>query len=168
MPTLASTTRSALSLSPPALPSAKISQIVIHIPFTQNVRVKSLLLKLGRGEFTPRHLRIYANHPTIIDFADAEAITPQLNISLLEGETAVVEYPLRAASFASIHSLSLFFSDAVGQERSRIYFIGFRGDMRSVKREINSHLQVPAPHASDARLVDRVQDKSGARQTTAR
>lgn len=63
----------------------------------------------GRGEVTPRHLRIYANHPTIVDFADAETTKPQLNISLLEGETGVVEYPLRVAAFTSITSLSLFF-----------------------------------------------------------
>ena len=63
----------------------------------------------GRGEVTPRHLRIYANHPTIVDFADAEATKPHLNMSLLEGETGVVEYPLRVAAFTSITSLSLFF-----------------------------------------------------------
>ncbi len=60
----------------------------------------------GRGELTPRHLRIYANHSTIVDFAEAEDITPQLNISLLEGEVGVTEYPLRAAAFANIHSLN--------------------------------------------------------------
>lgn len=65
--------------------------------------------RVGRGEVTPRHLRIYANHPTIIDFTDAEATKPHLDISLLEGETGVVEYPLRVAAFASITSLSLFF-----------------------------------------------------------
>lgn len=63
----------------------------------------------GRGETTPRQLRVYANHPTIIDFADAESTNPQLNISLLEGETGVAEYPLRVAAFTSIHALSLFF-----------------------------------------------------------
>jgi len=65
--------------------------------------------EIGRGEVTPRHLRIYANHPTIVDFADAETTKPQLNISLLEGETGVTEYPLRVAAFTSINSLSLFF-----------------------------------------------------------
>jgi hypothetical protein len=67
----------------------------------------------GRGEFAPRHLRIYANHNTIVDFADAESTKPQLDISLLEGETAVVEYPLHVAAFASVHSVSLFFVGAV-------------------------------------------------------
>jgi hypothetical protein len=63
----------------------------------------------GRGESTPLHLRIYANHPSIIDFADAESTKPQLDISLLDGQTDVTEYPLRVAAFANINSLSLFF-----------------------------------------------------------
>lgn len=84
-------------------------QLIIHVPFVENVRIKSVLLKLGRGEAAPRHLRIYANHSTIVDFAEAETTKPQLNISLLEGETGVVEYPVRVASFVSVHSLSLFF-----------------------------------------------------------
>lgn len=62
----------------------------------------------GRGDTTPRHLRVYANYPNIIDFNDAENTKPHLNISLSEGETAVVEYPLKVAAFTSVHSLSLY------------------------------------------------------------
>lgn len=61
----------------------------------------------GRGEVTPRRMRVFANHPNIVDFADAESTKPQLDISLLEGETGVVEYPVRVAAFASIVSLSI-------------------------------------------------------------
>ncbi|KAH0578274.1 UPF0424 protein [Termitomyces sp. J132] len=143
-------------------------QVVFHIPFTQIVRVKSVLLKLGRGEVAPRHLRIYANHPTIVDFADAETIKPHINISLLEGESGVIEYPLRVAAFTSITSLSLFFSESAGEEVSRIYYIGFKGDMRSPQREANSKLEVPAPNAADAPLVDKVAEKTAGQQTTAR
>lgn len=63
----------------------------------------------GRGEVTPRRLRVYANRATIIDFSEADDVQPSLNISLLEGETGVTEYPLRKAAFSSINSLSLFF-----------------------------------------------------------
>jgi hypothetical protein len=58
---------------------------------------------------TPRHLKIFANYPNIIDFADAENTKPHLDISLLEGGTEAVEYPLRVAAFTSVHSLSLYF-----------------------------------------------------------
>ncbi|EAU89346.2 hypothetical protein CC1G_03611 [Coprinopsis cinerea okayama7 len=140
-------------------------QLIIHIPFMENVRLRSVLLKLGRGESTPRHLRVFANHSTIVDFAAAEATKPHLNISLQEGETSVVEYPLRAAAFSSVHSLSLFFNEAVGEEVSRIYYIGFKGDMRSVKREVASELEVPAPHTADAPLSQKAENRAAHRPT---
>jgi len=143
-------------------------QVIIHVPFTQNVRVKSVLLKLGRGEVTPRRLRIYANHTNIVDFGEAEDVTPQLNISLLEGEVSVSEYPLRSAVFANIHSLSLFFSDSVGGDSLRIYFIGFRGDSRKQRKEGTQKLEIPAANAAH-KMVDGVSEKArGAQQTTAR
>jgi len=143
-------------------------QVIIHVPFTQNVRVKSILLKLGRGEVTPRRLRIYANHTNIVDFEEAEEFTPQLNISLLEGEVGVMENPMRSASFANVHSLSLFFSDAVGGESLRIYYIGFRGDSRTQRKDATEKLEIPAANAADAPIVDRVTQKASNQQTTAR
>ncbi|KDQ58525.1 hypothetical protein JAAARDRAFT_34339 [Jaapia argillacea MUCL 33604] len=143
-------------------------QIIIHVPFVQNVRIKALLLKLGRGETTPRQLRIYANHPNIVDFSDAENISPQLNISLLEGEVGVAEYPLRVAAFANINSLSLFFGDSSGGDLSRIYYLGFKGDTRTPRKEVNSKLEIPAANAADAPVVDRLQEKAAGQQTTAR
>ncbi|KAG7094789.1 hypothetical protein E1B28_005604 [Marasmius oreades] len=142
-------------------------QIVIHVPFTQNVRIKSILLKVGRGESAPRHLRVYANHPTIVDFQDAETTKPQIDITLLE-ESHVVEYPVRVAAFASINSLSIFFSDSVGAETSRVYFIGFKGDVRELRKERDTHMDVPAANAASSTLFDRLAEKAGGQQTTAR
>ncbi|KAH7910279.1 DUF1000-domain-containing protein [Hygrophoropsis aurantiaca] len=143
-------------------------QTIIYVPFTQNVRVKSILLKLGRGEVTPRHLRVYANYPNIIDFAEAETTKPHLNISLSEGETSVVEYPLRVAAFASVSSLSLYFRDSVGGDNSRVYYVGFKGDVRTLRKEGTKKLEIPAANAPDAAVLDRVMEKAGAKQTTAR
>lgn len=178
----------------------------MHIPFTESVRIRSILLKLGiqfssqgtisvalmlvtshpgRGEVTPRHLRIYANRSTIVDFAEAENSTPQLNITLSEGEIGVAEYPLRASAFANVHSLSLFFvgvkgylrrhsltrilqSEAVGGECVQIYYIGFRGDSRSQRKDVSEKLEIPAANAADARIIDRLAERTGGVQTTAR
>jgi hypothetical protein len=56
---------------------------------------------------------MFANYSNIIDFADAENTKPHLDISLLEGETGTVEYPLRIAAFTSVHALSLYFVSRV-------------------------------------------------------
>ncbi|THH16119.1 hypothetical protein EW146_g4462 [Bondarzewia mesenterica] len=143
-------------------------QMIIHIPFSQNVRVRSLFLKLGRGEFTPRHLRVYANYPNIIDFADAEGTKPVLNISLLEGETAVTEYPLRVAAFANVTSLSLFFSESIGGDCSRVYYIGFKGEARIARKPGTTKIEIPAANAPDVTLTDRLSEKTAAPQPTAK
>ncbi|KAF8484335.1 DUF1000-domain-containing protein [Gautieria morchelliformis] len=135
-------------------------QVIIHVPFTQNVRVRSLLLKLGRGESTPLRLRIYANHPSIIDFSDAESTRPQLDINLLDGQIQVTEYPLRVAAFANINSLSLFFSESVGGERSRIFYVGFKGETTSPRKDTTKKIDLPAANAADAPLVDKLNEKT--------
>ncbi|KAJ3930612.1 MAG: galactose-binding domain-like protein [Lentinula lateritia] len=143
-------------------------QVIIHVPFSQNVRLRSVLLKLGRGEVAPVHLRIYANHPNIVDFSEAETTKAQLDITLLQGEPGVVEYPLRVAAFTSINSVSLFFSESVGGDVSRIYYIGFKGDIRELKKDKDPQMDIPAANAADAPLFDRLQDKATGQQTTAR
>ncbi|KAI0298679.1 DUF1000-domain-containing protein [Multifurca ochricompacta] len=143
-------------------------QLVIHIPFAENVRIKSVLLKLGRGETTPRRLRIYANRTNIIDFSEIDEVQPSLNISLLEGETGVTEYPLRMAAFASINALSLFFSDSVGEESTWVYYIGFKGETKTIRKEGSNKIEIPAATAADASLTDRLREKGSARQPTAK
>jgi hypothetical protein len=51
---------------------------------------------------------------------------------------------------------------------SRIYYIGFKGDTRSIRKDASSKLEIPAANAADAPLVDRVTEKTGGQQTTAR
>jgi len=142
-------------------------QVVIHIPFAENVRLRSISLKLGRGELAPRNLRIYANHATIVDFEDAEVTKPQLNVTLQEGEVGIIEYPLNTPAFANIHSLSVFFSEAAGGEISRLYYIGFKGDTRVPKKEGQSKLTIPAANAPTS-LLERLQEKAKGQQPTAK
>lgn len=61
-----------------------------------------------------------------------------------------------------------FQNEAVGDEVSRIYYIGFKGDTRQVQNGGTQKLEVPAANAADAPLVDRVRDKAAGQQSTAR
>ena len=49
-----------------------------------------------------------------------------------------------------------------------LYYLGFRGDTRSQRKEGTQKLEIPAQVAPDAKLIDRLQEKSGGQQTTAR
>jgi len=142
-------------------------QIIIQVPFVQSVRIRSILLRLGRGELAPNHLRVYANHTSIVDFSDAQTIKPQMNISLLDGQTGVTEYPVRAATFSSVNSVSLFFSDAQGGETTRLYYLGFKGEARGALREAGTRLDIKAQNAPDATIVDKAAEQA-TRHTTIR
>ena len=114
-------------LTRPSLPVVD-DEVIIHIPFTQSVNLRSVLLKLGssvsirslhacnrffagRGEFTPQRMRIYANYPNIVDFSEGEDLAPHLDITLSTDMESVQAYPVNQGStaFVSVNSLSLFF-----------------------------------------------------------
>lgn len=133
----------------------------------------------ARGDAQPRRLRVYANHPAGLDFAEAESTRPQQDIALLEGETGVVEYPVKAATFANIISLTLFLvrpayivlgrysplnqTDTSAGETNRIYFVGFKGDARNLQKDVSERLELPAANAADA-PVDRIAERAASSQ----
>ena len=59
-------------------------------------------------------------------------------------------------------------NEAVGEEVSRLYYIGFKGDTRQMQNSGTQKLEVPAQNAADARQVDRLREKSAGQQSTAR
>ncbi|KAF8605065.1 DUF1000-domain-containing protein [Ceratobasidium sp. AG-I] len=138
-------------------------ELILHVPFSQNIRVRSILLKTARGDAQPRRLRVYANHPAGLDFAEAESTRPQQDIALLEGETGVVEYPVKAATFANIISLTLFLTDTSAGETNRIYFVGFKGDARNLQKDVSEMLDLPAANAADA-PIDRLAERAASSQ----
>ncbi|KAG8813764.1 hypothetical protein FRC20_003405 [Serendipita sp. 405] len=135
-------------------------QLIINVPFTQNVRVKSVLLKLGRGELSPQRLRLYVNRPSGVGFDEAESIKPHLDIALLQGQDTVSEYPLRVTAFSNVFSMSLFFSHSGGDEVTRVYYIGFKGDTREYTRDQNTRMEVPAENAAGEKLTDSITEKT--------
>ncbi|KAF8708144.1 hypothetical protein RHS03_04247, partial [Rhizoctonia solani] len=121
----------------------------------------------SRGDAQPRRLRVYANHPAGLDFAEAESTRPQQDMALLEGEGGVVEYPVKAATFANVISLTLLLTDTAGGEINRIYFIGFKGDARDVRKDVSEHLDIRAANAADA-PIDRLTEKAAGSQNLIR
>ncbi|KAG9104405.1 hypothetical protein FRC06_002640 [Ceratobasidium sp. 370] len=118
----------------------------------------------ARGEAQPRRLRVYANHPAGLDFAEAESTRPQQDIALLEGEVGVVEYPVKASAFANVIALTLFLTNTEAGETNRIYFVGFKGDSRDLQKDVSERLDLPAANAADA-PVDRITEKATGSQS---
>lgn len=56
-------------------------------------------------------------------------------------------------------------SDAVGAEQTRIFYIGFKGDTLSPRKDTRKKIDLPAANAADAPLVDRLKERSASQNT---
>lgn len=106
-------------------------QLLLRIPFTANVKLRSISLLGEGGAQAPKQLKIYINKPEL-DFSDVldDANQPVQTLDLVQSRD-VVEYPVRPAKFNNIQHLSLFFSHNFADEAespTRIYYVGFKGE----------------------------------------
>jgi hypothetical protein len=49
-----------------------------------------------------------------------------------------------------------------------VYYIGFKGETRVIRKEGINKLEIPAANAADASLTDRIREKGAAQQPTAK
>ena len=96
-------------------------QLIVRIPFTGSVKLRSILLKTEPGQASPRTMRVFANQR--LDFDDAENAKPTLEIELVQptdtSSREPVEYAVRAAKFPAVRVLTLYFPDNHGADSTR-------------------------------------------------
>jgi hypothetical protein len=118
------------------LDSADDEQIIIYIPFTAQVKLKSIAV-LGVESEAPDVLKMYANRDDV-DFDSVDSIDCTQELSLLRDipHGTVAEYPTKVAKFSSLHCLTLFFpSNFSGSDRTRISYIGLKGEFTQINRD---------------------------------
>jgi len=100
-------------------------QMIIRIPFTSSVKLRSLLLKTGPTDQTPLKVVLFSNEDSL-DFQDIADKTSTQEFAVAQGRE-VGEYALRTAKFSNVSSISLFFPGSQGADTTQIYYIGFLG-----------------------------------------
>ncbi|CCE63535.1 hypothetical protein TPHA_0F00480 [Tetrapisispora phaffii CBS 4417] len=128
-------------------------QIILHIPFTVNCKIYSIMLRTNANDTdnelsTPKDIRIYKNYPKNIDFdtmgntkEDYKIQQPE-NVGILfdeenlvnEDEDTFVEHSLPRRVFQNCHSITLFVENnwsGDGDELTRIYYLEIRGEATS-------------------------------------
>ncbi|PKI84131.1 hypothetical protein MVES1_002121 [Malassezia vespertilionis] len=152
-------------------------QMIITIPFTVPVRIQSILLNPGLGDFAPSRCTAFVNRPHGIDFDDVAQATEgdmrlgpptsgraQADFALLPGAAGVTAYPVGASRFSNTNSVSLMLSDSATQQSSHIFYIGFIGKALDVKKDSTPQNNVAAADSS-THSVDGIADKYGAAST---
>jgi len=121
-------------------------QLIIHIPFTGAIKLKSIIILGGNGGQAPSKLKIFTNRDDI-DFSNVSDISPVQEWDLVEaGE---IEYPTKIAKFNNVTDLTIYISDNYGANTTKIYYIGFKGDFTPVKRQAVTAVYESKPQAKD-------------------
>ncbi|KAF9024915.1 DUF1000-domain-containing protein [Hymenopellis radicata] len=121
-------------------------QLILRVPFTGSVKLRSILLKTGPGDQTPQKVAIFANEDSL-DFNDVSDKTPLQEFDIPESRD-VGEYAVKIARFSNVSSVTLFFPASRGAETVRIYYVGFMGQWS--ERKANPVITVYEAQANPA------------------
>ncbi|CDF35918.1 unnamed protein product [Chondrus crispus] len=119
----------------PMLVSDADEQLLMCIPFTSPIKLKSICIIGGGDVENPAKMSAFINNETM-DFGNAEQTTPVQTWELVERNVeGAVEYPTKYTKFQNVSKLWLFVSENFGAEVTRIMYIGLRGEFTKYKRE---------------------------------
>lgn len=122
----------------PSLPTLKSDvdeQLLLCIPFTNPVKIKSICI-IGAGDIeNPKTMSAFVNNEAM-DFSSAESARPVQEWDLVERNVeGRVEYPTKYARFQNVSKLWLYIKDNFGGEITDIRYLGLKGDFTKHKRE---------------------------------
>ncbi|GJM94149.1 hypothetical protein PR202_ga10766 [Eleusine coracana subsp. coracana] len=110
-------------------------ELLVFIPFTSDVKIKSISVVGGADGTSPSRMRAFINREGI-DFSDAQNMQPVQEWELAENLQGALEYQTRYARFQGVANLTLHFSDNFGGDTTKIYYIGLRGEATQNKRDV--------------------------------
>ncbi|BGP39853.1 hypothetical protein JCM10450v2_003826 [Rhodotorula kratochvilovae] len=107
-------------------------QLILHVPFTGSIKLRSILIKTGPAGYTPDKMLVFANQLLDFDEATSQDVTQSFDVAATK---EVVEYAVRPAKFPSVRSLTLFFPSNHGEATTRVSFVGFKGEYSALTRD---------------------------------
>ncbi|CAI2733343.1 unnamed protein product [Schistosoma spindalis] len=107
-------------------------ELLFNIPFTGNIKLMSIIISGADTEQHPSKVSLYKNKP-FMTFEDLSAECEQ-SLELAIDPNGEVIYPLKISRFSNVQTLSLHFSANYGGDKTRIHYIGLRGDYTPAPR----------------------------------
>lgn len=127
-------------------------ELIVFIPFTSDVKIKSISVIGGTGGTSPSRMRAFINRD-VIDFSDAQEIAPVQEWELAENTQGELEYQTKYSRFQGVANLTLHFPENLGAETTQIYYIGLRGEATQIKRDTVANIVYEAmPNPSEHKL----------------
>ncbi|KAI9004040.1 galactose-binding domain-like protein [Gaertneriomyces semiglobifer] len=140
-------------------------QLLIIIPFTANIKLKSISILTSPSassssdidSHAPSILKAYINADHL-DFSTADSTAATQEWELVRPSdiprNQIPEYPTRIAKFSNVKSLALYIPANFGAETTRITYIGLKGEWTKLTRDpvitIYEAAANPADHKTKA------------------
>jgi hypothetical protein len=148
----------------PELCSDADCQVLLHVPFTAQIRLHSILIRTSETASAPLTLKLYINRDDL-DFETAADVQPTQTLSLAQSNQ-IQDVPVKRALFNTVRSLDLFFEDNWGrgdEDETRISYLGFKGEWMHLSREPINFLYEAAANPSDHKMASGINDAMGSR-----
>ncbi|KAI3917589.1 hypothetical protein MKW98_021351 [Papaver atlanticum] len=110
-------------------------ELIVFIPFTSDVKIKSISIIGGADGTSPSKMRAFINREGI-DFSDAQGMQPVQEWDLAENLQGILEYQTRYSRFQSVGSLTLHFPENFDADTTQIHYIGLKGEATQLKRDV--------------------------------
>ncbi|XP_009785157.1 uncharacterized protein [Nicotiana sylvestris] len=124
-------------------------ELIVFIPFTADVKIKSIAIVGGADGTSPAKMRAFINRDGI-DFSDAQSMQPVQEWDLAENLQGVLEYQTRYSRFQSVGNITLHFPDNFGGDTTQIHYIGLKGEATQLKRDVVANIVYEVvPNPSD-------------------
>lgn len=122
--------------------------------FTGVVKLHSVLIRSSEDSSAPRTLKLFSNRDEL-DFSTASELQPTQTLELSQ-TSEIQDIPVKRALFGNTYNLNLFIEDNFGDEVTRIYWIGFKGEFSVLNREAVEVLYEKAANPKDHTLIQGV------------
>ncbi|KAH0649317.1 hypothetical protein KY290_033961 [Solanum tuberosum] len=127
-------------------------ELIVFIPFTADVKIKSIAIVGGADGTSPSKMRAFVNRDGI-DFSDAQSMQAIQEWDLAENLQGVLEYQTRYSRFQSVGNITLHFPDNFGADTTRIQYIGLKGEATQMKRDVVANIVYEImPNPSDHKI----------------
>ncbi|XP_033228008.1 PITH domain-containing protein GA19395 [Belonocnema kinseyi] len=108
-------------------------ELLFNIPFTGNVKLKGIIIIGGPDNTHPDSVKLFKNRPGMT--FDETTTEVDQEIQLVRDQYGVHEYPIKVVKFSSVQHLTLHFSGTAGSEKTRIDYIGLKGEWSPAPRQ---------------------------------
>ncbi|PVU90368.1 hypothetical protein BB559_000481 [Furculomyces boomerangus] len=127
-------------------------ELIFHVPFSGQVKLKSILVWGGPGNSAPSKLKVFINREDV-DFDNASELIPTQEFDLISGQNEPVEYFTRISKFNNVRNINLYFSSNFDEDPpTTVYYIGFCGEWMQLNNKIVTAAYESKPNLADHKL----------------